>query len=89
MQIFSCPFCGERPETEFHFGGDLGNLRPEGFDQVSPETWASYLYYRNNPKGLAREIWLHMPCGELFAMERDTVTMAAAPGQPLIHEGEK
>jgi len=86
MQIFSCPFCGERPETEFHFGGDLGNLRPEGFTAVSPAQWASYLYERNNIKGAAQEIWLHTPCGELFAMERDTLTMKAAPGRALSHE---
>lgn len=89
MQIFSCPFCGDRPETEFHFGGDLGNLRPEGFRDVSDKTWSEYLYYRNNPKGLAREIWLHTTCGELFAMSRDTVTMAASAGQALTHEAQE
>lgn len=89
MQLFSCPFCGERPEVEFHFGGDLGNLRPEGFQSVSAETWAQYLYFRNNPKGIAREIWLHLPCGELFAMARDTVTMQAEKGQALSHEAEE
>lgn len=89
MQIFSCPFCGERPEIEFHFGGDLGNLRPEGFQAVSDQSWSDYLYFRNNPKGLAREIWLHLPCGELFAMQRDTTTMQAAPGVALSHEAEE
>ena len=82
MQIFSCPFCGPRPEYEFHFGGDLGNHRPEGAD-VSPEVWAQYLHFRNNPKGIAQEIWLHLTCGEIFAMQRDTVSMAASPGMPL------
>lgn len=86
MQIFSCPFCGPRPETEFHFGGDLGNLRPDG-DAVSAEVWSNYLYFRNNPKGHAQEIWLHVTCGEIFAMARDTVTMQADPGRALGHEG--
>ena len=84
MQIFSCPFCGPRPEYEFHFGGDLGNHRPEG--DVTAEVWSQYLHFRNNPKGISREIWLHLTCGEIFAMQRDTVSMAAAPGQPLIPE---
>ncbi|THF47983.1 sarcosine oxidase subunit delta [Allorhizobium terrae] len=89
MQIFSCPFCGPRPEYEFHFGGDQGNTRPEGFDAVSAERWSDYLSFRNNPKGMAREIWMHMVCGELFAMERDTVTMAAKPGLALgPHEAD-
>lgn len=85
MQIFSCPFCGPRPEYEFHFGGDLGNHRPEGPD-VPANIWAEYLYFRNNPKGAAQEIWQHIPCGEIFAMRRDTVTMEAEPGRALSDE---
>ncbi|VDC27533.1 sarcosine oxidase subunit delta [Pseudogemmobacter humi] len=87
MQIFSCPFCGPRPEYEFHFGGDLGNHRPEGFDAVPDQKWADYLYFRNNPKGMAREVWMHLTCGEMFSMTRDTVTMEAAPGEALA-EGQ-
>ena len=26
MQLFPCPFCGPRPETEFHYGAEAGNL---------------------------------------------------------------
>jgi sarcosine oxidase, subunit delta len=75
MQIFSCPFCGKRPETEFHYGGEAGNLRPQrAGDEVAAQSWASYLYFRANPKGTSREIWAHTACGELFVMERDTVT---------------
>lgn len=88
MQIFSCPFCGPRPEYEFHFGGDLGNARPEGFEAVTDREWADYLYFRNNPKGMAREVWMHLTCGEMFGMTRDTVTMAAEAGQPLTAEGQ-
>lgn len=87
MQIFSCPFCGPRPEYEFHFGGDEGNHRPEGFETVSAEDWAEYLHFRNNAKGLVREVWMHLTCGELFALERDSVTMAAKPGE-AIETGE-
>ncbi len=86
MQIFSCPFCGPRPEYEFHFGGDLGNARPEGFDAVPDQAWADYLYFRNNPKGPAREVWMHLTCGEMFGMRRDTVTMAAEPGEMLAED---
>ena len=82
MQIFTCPFCGTRGEVEFHFGGDAGNHRPEG-DDASAEAWSAYLYDRNNPKGAAREIWMHTTCGEVFVMERDTVTHAVARSLPL------
>ncbi|MDR7127212.1 sarcosine oxidase subunit delta [Pseudotabrizicola sp. 4114] len=84
MQTFSCPFCGSRPEYEFHFGGDAGNERPEGFATVAAPVWAEYLHFRNNPKGDTQEVWLHMTCGELFVMDRNTVTMAAGPGQPIL-----
>lgn len=87
MQIFSCPFCGPRPEYEFHFGGDLGNHRPEGGPDVPAQVWAEYLHFRNNPRGMTQEIWVHLTCGELFAMRRDTLTMAAEPGQPIPPEG--
>lgn len=74
MQLFPCPFCGPRNESEFYFAGDSGNARPEGFRDVPASKWSAYLYVRNNPKGAASEVWMHMTCGELFRMERDTVT---------------
>jgi len=83
MQIFSCPFCGPRPEPEFHFGGEAGNDRPVGGALVPEGEWAAYLHLRHNPKGSTREIWMHRTCLEVFVMERDTVTMQAAPGVAL------
>lgn len=82
MQLFHCPFCGSRDETEFHFGGEAGNIRPDGAD-VTPERWASYLYLRDNPKGTVREVWVHMTCGEFFVMERDSVNHAVASSTSL------
>lgn len=73
MQFFPCPFCGLRSESEFHFGGDYGNVRPEG-PEVTAQSWSDYLHFRDNPKGKASEIWMHMTCGEIFRMDRDTIT---------------
>ncbi|MGN6144080.1 MAG: sarcosine oxidase subunit delta, partial [Mesorhizobium sp.] len=39
MQLFPCPFCGPRDEAEFHYGGEAGNLRPDG-REVPAERWA-------------------------------------------------
>lgn len=78
MQLFPCPFCGPRSESEFHFGGDAGNHRPEGFRDVTGGEWAAYLYERDNLRGAAGEIWMHMACGEVFRMERDTVNHRVA-----------
>lgn len=82
MQLFPCPFCGLRSEKEFQFGGDFGNLRPDGAD-ISPERWSSYLHHRDNPQGVASEVWMHMTCGELFRLERDTVTHAVSSSHAL------
>lgn len=87
MQLFPCPFCGPRDEAEFHYGGEAGNLRPDGRD-VPAERWASYLHMRANPKGATKEIWVHTPCGEFFAMERDSVTHRVS-GSTTLGEAEQ
>lgn len=76
MQQFPCPFCGLRDEHEFHFAGEAGKIRPNTLGEVSAADWASYLHNQKNPKGQAREIWMHRPCAEMFILRRDTVTMA-------------
>lgn len=77
MQLFECPFCGTRDETEFHYGGEAGNIRPDGLSTPSAD-WSEYLHFRANPKGPSREIWVHAGCGEFFVMERDTATHEVA-----------
>ena len=77
MQLFTCPFCGPRDETEFTFGAEAGKTRPEPAAEVSADAWARFLHFGDNPRGATREIWLHSTCGEFFLMERDTVSHAA------------
>ena len=88
MQLFPCPFCGPRPETEFHVAGDLGNLRPEGFLGVSADIWSAYLFSHNNPKGETKEIWKHLTCMEVFTMTRDTVSHEVISSTALLPEGD-
>lgn len=76
MQQFSCPFCGLRDEREFFFAAEAGKTRPDTTTEISDKAWADYVHARRNPAGAAREIWVHLPCQEVFAMERNTVTMA-------------
>ena len=75
MQIFPCPFCGPRDETEFHYIGEP-KARPEPAVSVSDAEWADYLWFNDNPKGASQEIWQHLTCMEVFAMRRDTVSHA-------------
>ncbi|RKF16153.1 sarcosine oxidase subunit delta [Roseovarius spongiae] len=83
MQIFPCPFCGPRDEREFHFATEAGKPRPEPADKVSAEDWAAYLYANEAPRGEAREVWLHLTCGEYFVMTRDTLTREVKGSETL------
>ena len=80
MQLFQCPFCGARDETEFTFATEAGKTRPEPAAEVSAEAWARYLHFDRNVRGGTREVWLHQTCGEFFVMERDTVSHVVAGG---------
>lgn len=81
MQLFTCPFCGPRPETEFHFGGDAGNIRPDA--AATDRAWTDYLFFKHNRKGPTREIWMHLACREVFLMARDTVTHEVSETEAL------
>ena len=83
MQLFTCPFCGPREETEFHFAAEAGKARPEPAEEVSDADWADYLYLNDAPKGAAREVWVHATCGEFFVITRDTVTRDIGDVQAL------
>ncbi|MGB1033923.1 MAG: sarcosine oxidase subunit delta [Primorskyibacter sp.] len=83
MQIFPCPFCGPRGETEFHFATEAGHTRPEPAKTVSDAAWADYLYMQEAPKGTSTEVWHHLTCGEYFIMTRDTVSRAVLSAQAL------
>lgn len=70
-----CPYCGERAETEFIYGGQTHLARPEPSERVSDREWAEYLFYRDNPKGLHFERWQHhFGCRQWFNMARHTVS---------------
>ncbi len=76
MQLLPCPFCGPRDEPEFHFAADAGQHRPSPSSEVPDRDWADYLYGAEASSGVAREIWVHLTCGEFFLLTRDTVSRA-------------
>lgn len=82
MQLFACPFCGLRPESEFRYAGDSGKPRPPR--ECSDSQWAQYLYLRANLRGAARELWVHAAgCGRWIEVTRDTATHALAGSEPM------
>jgi sarcosine oxidase, subunit delta len=75
MLRIPCPWCGVRDETEFHYGGQAGIVRPEHPDELSDDEWAEFLFMRDNPKGEFAERWVHAAgCRRWFKLVRDTVT---------------
>jgi len=75
MLLISCPWCGPRDETEFHYGGQAHVAYPAGPDAVDDDAWAAYLFTRDNPKGPFAERWSHsLGCRRWFNVLRDTLT---------------
>jgi sarcosine oxidase subunit delta len=68
-----CPYCGERDEEEFRFGGESHITRPSL--DASDVVWGNYLFNRSNPRGTQHERWLHAyGCGRWFNIARCTLT---------------
>jgi sarcosine oxidase, subunit delta len=75
MLLIACPWCGARPENEFHYEGEAHIARPHDPAALSDAAWADFLYMRSNPKGLHRERWRHIHgCGRFFNAVRNTVS---------------
>jgi sarcosine oxidase, subunit delta len=75
MLLIHCPYCGERPEPEFAYGGQAHIARPAQPAGTEAQAWADYLYRRDNVRGLQAERWRHVRgCGRFFNALRDTTT---------------
>jgi sarcosine oxidase, subunit delta len=75
MLLIPCPWCGARPENEFHYGGEAHVTRPEDPSSVSDVEWADFLYNRTNARGPHAERWRHIHgCGRFLNCIRDTAT---------------
>ncbi len=73
MMLIECPWCGPRPESEFHCGGTSHIQRP-ALD-CSDAEWGDYLFGRANPCGVHAERWRHTyGCSQWFNLARDTRT---------------
>jgi sarcosine oxidase subunit delta len=75
MLLIECPYCGERPELEFVYGGQAHIARSKSPAELSAQQWTDYLYQRDNVKGVHAERWRHTHgCGRFFNALRDTTT---------------
>ncbi|MFY0680307.1 MAG: sarcosine oxidase subunit delta [Thalassovita sp.] len=75
MLVLECPYCGvHAEETELQAGGEAHISRhgPDATDQA----FESYLFHRENPKGVHFERWRHViGCGKWFHAARCTQTL--------------
>jgi sarcosine oxidase, subunit delta len=75
MLLIPCPYCGPRPEIEFHYGGEAHIARPADPSALSDEAWAEFLYMRTSPRGVHAERWRHTHgCARFFNALRHTVS---------------
>ncbi len=75
MQFISCPWCGDREEVEFHYGGQAHVAYPADPAALDDQQWAEYLFFRDNPRGVFLERWCHSAgCRRWFNAVRDTST---------------
>jgi len=75
MLLIQCPYCGERPEGEFVYGGQAHIARPAQAAGLSDQQWTDFLYRRDNTRGPHAERWRHTHgCGRFFNALRDTTT---------------
>jgi heterotetrameric sarcosine oxidase delta subunit len=75
MMLITCPWCGPRDETEFHYGGEATRPYPSDPSSLSDAEWADFVFTRANPKGAFAERWSHSAgCRRWFNAVRDTVT---------------
>ncbi len=72
---FDCPFCGERGLEEFAYHGDATVSRPRDGGEAPSDAWTDYVYLRDNPTGLHRELWYHASgCHSWLVVTRDLRT---------------
>ena len=75
MLNIKCPYCGDRSQKEFAYGGDGTVVRPELNQQISDEKWDEFVYLRKSPRGKHIELWHHIAgCRQWIKVQRDTVT---------------
>lgn len=68
--LVTCPSCGERPYTEFAFGGEVR-------DVSSPDVTSDFarVYLRENTAGVQEERWFHLlGCRRWVTLRRDTTS---------------
>jgi len=69
---FKCPHCGDRGLEEFLYHGDATVTRPKDGGAAPTQEWIDYVYFRENPNGVHKELWYHAAgCHAWLVVTRD------------------
>jgi sarcosine oxidase subunit delta len=73
----ACPYCGSRDAREFLYHGAADPVRPDPAAADALARFTDYVYLRDNPAGVLRELWFHTAgCHSWLVVTRDTRTHA-------------
>lgn len=82
MIYINCPYCGERNEDEFVYGGDIEHRRPEDPASMTDAEWCEYIYTVPNVKGWATEHWWHVRgCNRWITIQRNSASNEVRPAK--------
>jgi len=71
MLWITCPTCGERPVSEFRFGGELPHVPDSVTDEA--ERNVDWVWMNDNVDGITIERWFHAAgCRRWLTLRRDT-----------------
>ena len=81
--IIHHPLLGPRDAAEFTYLGDASLIdRPDWQADDALDAFHDYVYLRDNPAGIHRELWYHTSgCRSWLTVERDTTTHEIASVQ--------
>ncbi len=87
MLLITCPWCGQRDQSEFTYGGQAHIARPPDNASMTDAQWAEFVFMRDNTKGVFAERWMHgSGCRHWFNAIRNTATdeflAVYKPGEP-------
>jgi sarcosine oxidase subunit delta len=69
----TCPTCGERPASEFRFGGEIPHVPDSITDSEARNL--DWVWMQNNVDGVTIERWFHAAgCRRWLTLRRDTHT---------------
>jgi sarcosine oxidase subunit delta len=71
MKILHCPLNGPRNISEFACLGEVKTMPAPGSGTAE---WSDFVFIEQNPAGLVREWWIHIPTNYVFIVDRDTRT---------------